>query len=81
MYKLKTFNEEFIRLFDELIEDNIAFIEPLLARDIGRMSIIKELRNNDLIFIAHDRKKHKTLIHLDKNVRIRRERNDFFFEL
>ena len=81
MYKLKTFNEEFIRLFDELIEDNIAFVEPLIARDIGKNSIIKELRDNDLFFIAHDRKLNRTLIHLDKSVRVTKERNEFFFEL
>jgi len=81
MYKLKTFNKEFIQLFDELIKDNTTFVEPIIARDIGKNSIIKELRDNDLFFIAHDRKLNRTIIHIDKNVRVTKERNNFFFEL
>ena len=76
-------NKEIERIFDRLTKYPGVSLEPRLALDIGRNKTIRYLRNNNLIFIANDRRIHKSIIFFPPNIKIKKDAKGkkFFFDL
>lgn len=76
----KPINDEIQRVFNNLTKVNATIITPRIALDIGRNKNLKQLRKNDNLFIAHDRKKNKSLIYLPPHVKVKPYKNGFKIE-
>ena len=76
-------NKEIEHIFDRLTHYPGVSIDTRLALDIGRHKEIKFLRKNNLVFIANDRKRHKSIIFFPPNVKVKKkdDTNGFFFDM
>jgi len=68
------------KVLERLARDSYSIIDSKLAQDFGRNGVIRDLRRRDNIFISHDKKKHRTVIALPYNVRVRKKKNGFWFD-
>jgi hypothetical protein len=67
------------KILERLMLDKSVKIDTRVAVDFGRIKRIRELRELDKVFIAHDSKKRKSIIFFD-GVKPRKEKNGFYFD-
>ena len=78
-----TTNKEIQHYFDKLIQDNATNIPSKIASEISRHKTIRTIRDmnrqNPYILIGHDDKYHRTIIQLQRPLRLRKNGNKYEF--
>jgi len=77
---IKPKNIEYEKIFDKLVKERTAVIDTNIAQALSRHKKIRYARENGHIFIANDRNMHKSIVHIPFNIKIRKDKNKFFFE-
>jgi hypothetical protein len=74
-------NPEIEKIFNRLLQYPGVSVEHKLAQDISRNKTIRLLRRKNHLFIGRDYNKHKTIIFFPPNVKVKKNGDNFFFEI
>lgn len=71
---------EYAKIFEKLAMNHVAVIDTSIAKALSRHKKIRYFREQKHLFIANDRNLHKSIVHIPFNIKIRKDKNKFFFD-